>query len=44
MDGFNPNGTTVTAYMDGTTYFRTDLYATCGTVMTLDEYIRIIDA
>lgn len=25
MDGFNANGTTPLAYMDGTTYFRTDL-------------------
>lgn len=43
MDGFNPNGTTVEEYMDGTPYFRTDLYATCGTLMTVDEYIDIVD-
>ncbi|KAJ4299767.1 hypothetical protein N0V90_005013 [Kalmusia sp. IMI 367209] len=43
MDGFNPNATTVEEYMDGTPYFRTDLYATCGTVMTLEDYIQIVD-
>lgn len=44
MDGFNPNGTTVEEYMDGTPYFRTDLYSTCGTVMTHDEYIELVDS
>ncbi|KAF2679886.1 glycerophosphoryl diester phosphodiesterase family protein [Lentithecium fluviatile CBS 122367] len=43
MDGFNPNATTVEEYMDGTPYFRTDLYSTCGTVMTHDKYIDIVD-
>lgn len=43
MDGFNPNATTVEQYMDGTPYFRTDLYATCGTLMTLEDYIKIVD-
>lgn len=29
--------------MDGTPYFRTDLYATCGTLVTHDEYIDLVD-
>lgn len=44
MDGFNPNGTTVEEYMDGTPYFRTDLYATCGTLMTHNAYIELVDS
>ncbi|KAF2865443.1 PLC-like phosphodiesterase [Massariosphaeria phaeospora] len=43
MDGFNPNATTVTEYMDGTPYFRTDLYATCGTLMAHEEYIELVN-
>ena len=45
MDGFNPNGTTVEEYMDGTPYFRTDLYAQdCPKLMTVDEYIPLVDS
>ncbi|KAF2123149.1 glycerophosphoryl diester phosphodiesterase [Lophiotrema nucula] len=43
MDGFNPNATTVEEYMDGTPYFRTDLYATCGTLQTTEEYIDLVN-
>lgn len=43
MDGFNPKATTVKEYLDGTPYFRTDLYSTCGTVMTHNEYIALVD-
>lgn len=43
MDGFNPNATTVEHYMAGTPTWRTDLYATCGTVQTLEEYIKLVD-
>ncbi|KAF1927794.1 glycerophosphoryl diester phosphodiesterase family protein [Didymella exigua CBS 183.55] len=44
QDGFNPNGTTVKQYMDGTPYFRTDLYSSgCPKIVTLDEYIDIVD-
>lgn len=43
MDGFNPNGTTVAEYMDGTANWRTDLYATCAKIMTHDEYIKLVD-
>ncbi|KAF2185868.1 glycerophosphoryl diester phosphodiesterase [Zopfia rhizophila CBS 207.26] len=44
MDGFNLNATTVEEYMDGTPYFRTGLYSTCGKLMTHDESIRLIDS
>ncbi|KAI4086906.1 MAG: hypothetical protein LQ344_007171 [Seirophora lacunosa] len=43
MDGFNPNATTVAEYLDGTPYFRTDLYSTCGTVLTHNEYIDLVN-
>ena len=43
MDGFNPNATTVEEYLDGTPYFRTDLYSTCGTVLTHNEYIDLVN-
>ncbi|KAL8800929.1 MAG: hypothetical protein Q9182_004811 [Xanthomendoza sp. 2 TL-2023] len=43
MDGFNPNATTVEQYLDGTPYFRTDLYSTCGTVVTHNEYIDLVN-
>jgi glycerophosphoryl diester phosphodiesterase len=41
MDGFNPNATTVDAYLAGTPNYRTDMYATCGTVLTHKEYITL---
>ena len=41
MDGFNPRGTTVAEYMDGTPSFRTDLYASRGTLMTHAESIQL---
>jgi glycerophosphoryl diester phosphodiesterase len=41
MDGFNPRGTTVAEYMDGTPNFRTDLYASRGTLMTHAESIQL---
>jgi glycerophosphoryl diester phosphodiesterase len=45
MDGFNPNGTTALSYMDGTPYFRTDLYAAgCPKLMTLNSYIDLVDS
>jgi glycerophosphoryl diester phosphodiesterase len=45
MDGFNPNATTVEEYMEGTPYYRTDLYAQgCPEVMTVDDYIPLIDS
>ncbi len=39
MDAANPMATTVAQYMGGTPTFRTDLYATCGTLMTHAESI-----
>jgi len=41
MDAFNPQATTVAEYLGGTPAFRTDLYATCGTVLTHQESIRL---
>jgi len=41
MDGFNPQATSVAQYMDGTPNFRTDLYATCGTLLTHAESIQL---
>lgn len=43
MDASNPAATTVEEYLGGTPDFRTDLYATCGTVMTHAESIELID-
>jgi glycerophosphoryl diester phosphodiesterase len=42
MDGANPNATTVAGYMAGTPPFRTDLYSTCGTLLTHKESIELI--
>ena len=42
MDASNPNATTPEEYMGGTADFRTDLYATCGTLMTHAESIQLI--
>jgi glycerophosphoryl diester phosphodiesterase len=42
MDGSNPKATTVAEYMDGTPSFRTDLYATCGTVLSHKDYIALV--
>lgn len=41
MDGANANATTVEAYMAGTPTWRTELYATDGTLMTLAESIAL---
>ena len=42
MDGFNPNASSVEEYMAGTPDFRTDLYSTCGTLVTHAESISLI--
>ncbi len=42
MDGFNENAKTPQEYQDGTPRWRTDLYATSGTLMTHDESIALI--
>ncbi len=44
MDASDPSATTVAEYLGGTPDFRTDLYATCGTVMTHAESIELIDS
>jgi len=41
MDASNPNATTVEEYLGGTPNYRTDLYATCGTVITHAESIEL---
>jgi glycerophosphoryl diester phosphodiesterase len=43
MDASNPNATTAEAYLGGTANFRTDLYSTCGTVLSHKESIALID-
>lgn len=44
MDGANPKATTVAEYLDGTPNFRTDLYASCGTLVTHAESIALISS
>ncbi|KAJ9611516.1 hypothetical protein H2200_004700 [Cladophialophora chaetospira] len=44
MDGFNKSATNVKDYQHGTPSFRTDLYNTCGQVMTLESYIDLVDS
>ncbi len=41
MDASNPAATTVEAYIDGTAKWRTDLYASTGTLMTHAESIAL---
>jgi glycerophosphoryl diester phosphodiesterase len=41
MDAFNPAATTVAQYLGGTAGWRTDLYSTCGTVLTHKESIEL---
>ncbi|KFA54195.1 hypothetical protein S40293_06273 [Stachybotrys chartarum IBT 40293] len=43
MDGFNASATTPEAYLGGTPAWRTDMYATCGTVLTHKEHIALVD-
>lgn len=42
MDASNPRAATVAEYLGGTANYRTDLYATCGTVMTHQESIALL--
>lgn len=44
QDGFNASATNVKDYQFGTPNWRTELYDTCGTVMTLDSYITLVDS
>ncbi|MCB1801037.1 MAG: glycerophosphodiester phosphodiesterase [Gammaproteobacteria bacterium] len=43
MDASNPNATTVAGYLGGTANWRTDLYATCGTVLSHAESIDLFE-
>jgi glycerophosphoryl diester phosphodiesterase len=43
MDAFDPNAATVEEFLGGTPTFRTDLYATCGTLLTHAESIELFD-
>lgn len=44
MDGVNPNAINVLQYMDGTPYYRVDLYFSgCSKLMTLNSYIDIVN-
>lgn len=43
MDAFNPNATTVEEYLEGTAKWRTDLYATRGTLLTHAESIELFN-
>lgn len=43
MDASDPAATTVEEYLGGTANFRTDLYSSCGTLMTHAESIELID-
>jgi glycerophosphoryl diester phosphodiesterase len=42
MDAADPNATNLDAYMNATAKWRTDLYATTGTLMTHKEYIALV--
>lgn len=44
MEGNDVNATTVAGFISGTPPFRTDLYSTCGTLMTHHEYIAIVES
>ncbi|KAF8848445.1 glycerophosphoryl diester phosphodiesterase [Acephala macrosclerotiorum] len=44
QDGFNASATNVQDYQHGTPTWRTDLYNTCGTLMTLESYITLVDS
>ncbi|CAM9730374.1 unnamed protein product [Ectocarpus sp. 8 AP-2014] len=43
MDASDASATTVEEYLGGTANFRTDLYSSCGTLMTHAESIELID-
>ncbi|EAW16471.1 glycerophosphodiester phosphodiesterase family protein [Aspergillus fischeri NRRL 181] len=43
MDGYNASATTPEDYQHGTAAWRTDLYATCGTLIEHNEYIELVD-
>jgi glycerophosphoryl diester phosphodiesterase len=42
QDGFNASALTPQAYQSGTPNWRTELYDTCGTLLTLPQYIDLV--
>ncbi|KAI5458251.1 PLC-like phosphodiesterase [Mariannaea sp. PMI_226] len=44
MDGANTTATTPEDYLHGTPAWRTDLYATCATILSLKEHIALTDS
>jgi glycerophosphoryl diester phosphodiesterase len=44
QDGFNASALTPQAYQSGTPNWRTELYDTCGTLLTLNQYIDLVDS
>ncbi len=44
MDGFNASARNPQDYQFGTPNWRTELYNQCGTVMSLDSYITLVDS
>lgn len=44
QDGFNASATNVRDYQYGTPNWRTELYDTCGKVLSLDSYITLVDS
>ncbi|KAG5913808.1 hypothetical protein E4U61_006481 [Claviceps capensis] len=44
MDAFNASATTPKDFLAGTPAWRTDLYATCGTLVDLKEHIAMVEA
>ncbi|OTA87163.1 hypothetical protein M434DRAFT_24022 [Hypoxylon sp. CO27-5] len=44
MDGFNASATAPEHFLHGTPAWRTDLYATCGTVLSHKEFLELVDS
>lgn len=44
MDGYNASATTPEDFLHGTPAWRTDLYATCGTVLSHKEFLELVDS
>ncbi|KAI5857423.1 glycerophosphoryl diester phosphodiesterase family protein [Durotheca rogersii] len=44
MDGSNASATTPEDFLRGTPSWRTDLYSTCGTVLSHKEFIKLVDS
>jgi glycerophosphoryl diester phosphodiesterase len=44
MDAFDPNATSVEQYLGGTPSFRTDLYSSCGTLLSHAESITLLSS